>query len=142
MFAPAMHPAMKHAQAARIELKMRTAFNFLGPLTNPAGPSVQVVGAPSIRAAELVARRWRLWGCSADSWSTGSMDSTRSRRLAETRVLEIRGGAIAEQILTPEDFGVPMAKPEDLMGADKETNRHIALEVLQGARGRSGISCW
>ena len=65
---------------------------------------------------------------------------------AETRVLEIRGGAIAEQTLTPDDFGVPVAKPEDLEGADKETNREIALEVLQGRDGaeagyRAGECC-
>jgi anthranilate phosphoribosyltransferase len=55
MFAPAMHPAMKHAQPARMELKMRTAFNLLGPLTNPAGANIQLAGAPSLRAAELMA---------------------------------------------------------------------------------------
>jgi anthranilate phosphoribosyltransferase len=53
----------------------------------------------------------------------------------ETRVLEIRGGAIAEHTLTPEDFGVPVAHEKDLKGAEKETNRQIALEVLQGAPG-------
>jgi anthranilate phosphoribosyltransferase len=53
----------------------------------------------------------------------------------ETRVLEIRGGAIAEHTLSPEDFGVPVANPEDLKGADKNTNREIALEVLGGGLG-------
>ena len=66
MFAPAMHPTFKHAQAARIELRMRTAFNLLGPLLNPACPSVQVVGAPSLRAAEPVAEALASLGTSAD----------------------------------------------------------------------------
>ena len=55
LFAPAMHSAMKHAQPVRAELKMRTVFNLLGPLTNPAGANVQVAGAPTARAAELMA---------------------------------------------------------------------------------------
>lgn len=135
MFAPAMHPTFKHAQAARIELKMRTAFNLLGPLLNPACPSVQVVGAPSLRAAELVAEALASLGMQRGFVVHGLDGLDEVTTTAETRVLEIRGGAIAEQILTPDDFGVPMAKPEDLVGADKETNRDIALEVLQGARG-------
>src|SRR5258708_10036645 len=53
LFAPMFHPAMKHAQAARLDLKMRTVFNLLGPLTNPAGATRQLIGAPSIQAAEL-----------------------------------------------------------------------------------------
>ena len=55
LFAPALHPAMKHAQPARLELRMRTVFNLLGPLTNPAGARRQLIGAPSPKAAELMA---------------------------------------------------------------------------------------
>src|SRR5579862_8666830 len=55
LFAPLLHPAMKHAQSARMELKMRTVFNLLGPLTNPAGATRQLIGAPSAEAAELLA---------------------------------------------------------------------------------------
>lgn len=135
MFAPAMHPAMKHAQSARVELKMRTAFNLLGPLLNPASPTVQVVGAPSIRAAELVAEALASLGLQRGFVVHGldGLDEITTTR--ETRVLEIRGGAIAEQTLTPDDFGVPVARAEDLVGADKETNRIIALEVLNGVSG-------
>jgi anthranilate phosphoribosyltransferase len=56
LFAPLLHPAMKHAQPARVELKMRTVFNLLGPLTNPAGATRQIIGAPSAHTAELLAR--------------------------------------------------------------------------------------
>jgi anthranilate phosphoribosyltransferase len=55
LYAPAIHPAMRHAQPVRVDLRMRTVFNLLGPLTNPAGATAQVVGAPSDRAAELMA---------------------------------------------------------------------------------------
>jgi anthranilate phosphoribosyltransferase len=135
MFAPAMHPAMKHAQPARIELKMRTAFNLLGPLTNPAGANIQLVGAPSLRAAELMAEALASLGLQRGFVVHGldGLDEITTTR--ETRVLEIRGGAIAEHTLTPDDFGVPYAKESDLKGADKETNREIALEVLNGAIG-------
>ena len=56
LFAPMLHPAMKYAQPARLELKMRTVFNLLGPLTNPAGASTQLIGAASPEAAELIAK--------------------------------------------------------------------------------------
>jgi anthranilate phosphoribosyltransferase len=135
MFAPAMHPAMKHAQPARIELKMRTAFNLLGPLTNPAGANVQLVGAPSLRAAELMAEALASLGLQRGFVVHGLDGLDEITTTGETRVLEIRGGAIGEQTLTPEDFGVPFADAMDLKGADKETNRQIALEVLQGAAG-------
>ena len=63
LFAPRVHTAMKHAAPVRAELKMRTVFNLLGPLTNPAGATAQLVGAPSERAARIDWRaRWRRWG--------------------------------------------------------------------------------
>jgi anthranilate phosphoribosyltransferase len=135
MFAPAMHPAMKHAQPARIELKLRTAFNLLGPLTNPAGANVQVAGAPSLRAAELMAEALASLGLQRGYVVHGLDGLDEITTTGETRVLEIRGGAIAEHTLTPEDFGVSVADEKDLKGAEKETNRQIALEVLQGASG-------
>jgi anthranilate phosphoribosyltransferase len=135
MFAPAMHPAMKHAQPARLELKMRTAFNLLGPLMNPANPNVQVVGAPSIRAAELVAQALASLGLHRGFVVHGLDGLDEITTTGETQVLEIRGGAIAEHTVTPDDFGVPVAKAEDLKGADKETNCRIAMEILNGATG-------
>ena len=76
LFAPAYHPAMKHAQQARVELKMRTVFNLLGPLANPAGASSQVVGAPSRHFAALDCRRAR---------GPGARERIRRTRLGRTR---------------------------------------------------------
>ena len=135
MFAPAMHPALKHAQSARLELKMRTAFNLLGPLVNPANPTVQVVGTPSLRAAELLAEALASLGLQRGYVVHGLDGLDEITTTAETRVLEIRGGAIAEHTLAPDDFGIPVAKPQDLVGADKNTNRDIALEILRGGHG-------
>ena len=135
MLAPAMHPAMKHAQPARVDLKMRTAFNLLGPLVNPAGPTAQVVGAPSIRAAELMAEALASLGLHRGFIVHGLDGLDEITTTTETRVLEIRGGAIAEHTVCPDDFGVPTSKPEDLKGADKGTNAEIAMEILNGATG-------
>ena len=95
---------LKHAQAARIELKMRTAFNLLGPLLNPACPTVQVVGAPSLRAAELVAEALASLGMQRGFVVHGLDGLDEITTTAETRVLEIRGGAIAEQTAYPGRF--------------------------------------
>ena len=78
LFAPAVHTAMKHAHPVRVDLKMRTVFNLLGPLTNPAGATAQLIGAPSLHAAELMAGRLRRSACGAASWSTARTDWTRS----------------------------------------------------------------
>ncbi|HYI92326.1 MAG TPA: anthranilate phosphoribosyltransferase [Bryobacteraceae bacterium] len=135
MLAPAMHPAMKHAQPARLDLKMRTAFNLLGPLVNPANPTAQVVGAPSLRSAELIAESLASLGLQRGFVVHGLDGLDEVTTTDETRVLEIRGGAIAEHTLRPEDFGVPTADPGDLKGADKVTNADIAMSILKGSAG-------
>jgi anthranilate phosphoribosyltransferase len=135
MWAPAMHPALKHAQPARVELKMRTAFNLLGPLVNPANPTVQVVGAPSLRSAELVAEALATLGLKRGYVVHGLDGLDEITTTGETRAFEIRGGAIAEHTFTPADFGVAVARAEDLKGADKAANREIALEILRGGLG-------
>lgn len=135
MFAPSIHPAMKHAQPARAELKMRTAFNLLGPLTNPARANVQLVGAPSVRAAELIAQALACLGLHRGFVVHGLDGLDEITTTGETLVLEIRGGVIAQDTLTPADFGVPTARPQDLEGGDCQTNCEIAKEVLSGGQG-------
>jgi len=135
MLAPRMHPAMKHAQAARLELKMRTVFNLLGPLANPASPTVQVVGAPSIRTAELMAEALAALGLHRGFVVHGLDGLDEITTTAETRILEIASGAIAERTVSPADFGVPPATPQDLKGAGPGTNCDIALDILSGETG-------
>lgn len=135
LFAPAIHPAFKHAQPARAELKMRTAFNLLGPLTNPAGATAQLVGAPTDKAADLIAEALASLGLQRGFVVHGTDGLDEITTTGDTNLLEIRRGAIAHQVVTPEDFGVPRAKLEDLQGGDKETNREIALAVLNGEKG-------
>ena len=135
LFAPAIHPAVKNAQPARVELKLRTAFNLLGPLTNPAGATAQLVGAPSVRAAELMAEALAALGLARGYVVHGLDGLDEITTTGETFVLEICGGAIAHQTFTPEEFGLRRAKPEDLKGAGREENCAIARAILAGEKG-------
>jgi anthranilate phosphoribosyltransferase len=135
LFAQAIHPAMKHAQPARQALKMRTAFNMLGPLTNPAGATAQLVGAPSVRAAELMAEALASLGLQRGFVVHGSDGLDEITTTGETLALEIHSGVIAHRTLTPTDFGVKTAKLEHLKGGDCQANARIARAILAGEKG-------
>jgi len=135
LFAPAWHPAMKHAQPARLELKMRTVFNLLGPLANPAGATAQLVGAPSPEAAELMAQALAALGLPRGFVVHGSDGLDEITTTGATLVHEIREGRVERRSVTPEDFGVASASLEDLKGGDATHNAEIARAVLGGAHG-------
>ncbi len=135
LFAPAIHTATRHAHPVRVELKMRTVFNLLGPLTNPAGATAQLVGAPSERTAELIAGALAELGLEHGFVVHGSDGLDEITTTAPTTAFEIRGGRIERRTLTPEDFGVERADPSALKGLGKEGNTAIARAVLGGAAG-------
>jgi anthranilate phosphoribosyltransferase len=135
LFAPALHPAMRHAQPARLELKMRTVFNLLGPLANPAGANVQIVGAPSAAAARLMAQALAQLGLYRGFVVHGSDGLDEITTTGPTLVLEIASGAVREYTVTPDDFGLPAASAEDLRGGDAAVNERIARDILAGVRG-------
>jgi anthranilate phosphoribosyltransferase len=135
LFAPALHPAMKHAQPVRMELKMRTVFNLLGPLTNPAGANVQLVGAPSLDAAELMAGALAALGVERALVVHGSDGLDEITTTGPTAVFEVWHGAVRRGEVTPADFGIPAARRQDLAGGEKEVNCRIATEILAGATG-------
>lgn len=135
LFAPAFHPAMKHAQPARLELKMRTVFNLLGPLTNPAGATAQLVGASSPSAAALMAQTLAALGLARGFVVHGSDGLDEITTTGSTLVFEISGGRVAQRTLEPRDFGVQPAALEDLKGGDPGLNCEIARAVLGGRRG-------
>jgi anthranilate phosphoribosyltransferase len=135
LFAPAIHTAMKHAQAVRVDLKMRTVFNLLGPLTNPAGATAQLVGAPSERGAELMAGALAELGLERGFVVHGSDGLDEITTTGPTLAFEIRGGGVVRRTLTPADFGVTAAQASDLKGGDKEVNAAIAREILGGGTG-------
>ncbi len=134
-FAPAVHTAMKHAVVARKQLKFRTAFNLLGPLTNPAGARAQVVGVSEARFTELVAGA--LWELGTEHafvvHSAEGMDEISVAR--ETRVTEVSAHGKRTRTVTPEDFGLPRAPVEELAGGDTGANAEILCRVLAGERG-------
>lgn len=135
LFAPSLHPAMKHAQPARAELKTRTVMNLLGPLTNPAGATAQLVGAPSLRAAELMAVTLASLGLERGYVVHGSDGLDEISTTATTHMMGIVHGAIEHEVVEPEQFGVRRAKLEDLQGGSAEDNARIIVEILEGGRG-------
>ncbi len=134
-FAPTFHPSMRHAAPARRELGIRTAFNLLGPLTNPAGASRQLVGVPRPELTELVARSLALLG-SERAWVVHGADGLDEiSTTGYTKVSECREGAVNTFYLHPSDFRVPKATPPALRGGDAAENAAIARRVLAGERG-------
>lgn len=135
LFAPLLHPAMKHAQPARAELKMRTVFNLLGPLTNPAGATRQLIGAPSAHAAGLMAHALAGLGCERAFVVHGSDGLDEITTTGATLVFEIAGPDVRSFEWTPADFGVAQAGMADLRGGDRARNAAIARAVFNGERG-------
>jgi anthranilate phosphoribosyltransferase len=135
LFAPAIHSAMKHAQPVRAELKLRTAFNLLGPLTNPAGANVQLVGAPSDRAAELMAGALAELGIDRALVAHGGDGLDEITTTGPTLAFEVTPGRVERRTLRPEDFGVELASSADLKGGDRVRNAEIARAILAGEPG-------
>jgi anthranilate phosphoribosyltransferase len=135
LFAPLVHAAMRHAQPVRRELKIRTVFNLLGPLTNPAGADCQVVGAPSAQAAGLMANALASLGLRRGFVVHGSDGLDEITTTGPTLVFSIENGKVEQRTLAPEDFAVRTAAPADLKGGDKARNTAIAQAVLAGERG-------
>ncbi len=135
LFAPALHPAMRHAQPVRRELKLRTVFNLLGPLTNPAGATRQLVGAHSPRAAELIARTLAALGCERGFVVHGADGLDEISTTTETLTWEIHRGEVVFRTLTPEQFGVRRASLGQLSGGDPSENARIARAILEGEKG-------
>ncbi len=134
-FAPTFHPSMKHAAPTRRELGIRTAFNLLGPLTNPAGARRQLVGVPRAELTELLARALMLLG-SERAWVVHGADGIDEiSTTGYTKVSECRAGAVQTFYVHPSDFGIAKAAPGDLTGGDAAENATIVRRVLDGAPG-------
>ena len=134
-FAPAVHTAMKHAHPVRVDLKLRTVFNLLGPLTNPAGATAQIAGAPSPRAAELIAGALAALELEHGFVVHGSDGLDEITTTGPSLLFEIRAGRVERRTVSPDDFGVPAAAPATLRGGDRAKNLEIAHAVLAGQHG-------
>jgi anthranilate phosphoribosyltransferase len=134
-FAPTFHPSMRHAGPVRRELGVRTAFNLLGPLTNPAGATRQLVGVPRPEFTELLARSLMLLGTTR-AWVVHGADGIDElTTTGYTKISECRDGAVNTFYLHPADVGLPKAPPGSLQGGDAHHNARIIEGVLDGVRG-------
>ena len=134
-FAPAWHPSMKHAGPTRRELGVRTAFNLLGPLTNPAGPRRQLIGVSRPEHTELVARTLGELG-SERAWvvhGAGGLDELST--LGHTKVSELRNGTVNTFYVHPGDVGIPTATVADLSGGEAADNAAMIDRLLEGDTG-------
>jgi anthranilate phosphoribosyltransferase len=135
LFAPTFHPSMRHAGPVRRELGLRTAFNLLGPLTNPAGASRQLVGVPRPEFTELMARALMLLGAKR-AWVVHGADGIDElTTTGYTKISECRDGAVNTFYLHPADVGLPKAPPGSLKGGDAHENARIIESILDGKRG-------
>jgi len=133
--APTFHPSMKHAGPTRREMGVRTAFNLLGPLTNPAGATRQVVGVPRADLTDLLARSLRLLG-STRAWVVHGADGIDEiSTTGHTKVSECRDGSVHTFYIHPSEFGIRKATLAELLGGDAAENAAIVRRVLEGQSG-------
>ena len=134
-FAPTFHPSMRHAGATRKALGVRTAFNLLGPLTNPAGASRQLVGVPRPEFTELIARSLLLLG-STRAWVVhGSDGIDEISTTGYTKISECRDGSVNTFYLHPADVGLPKVPQAAIRGGSAADNAGLIRAVLAGERG-------
>lgn len=144
LHAPSLHPAMKAVMPVRRALGVRTVFNLLGPLTNPAGASAQVMGVYSAHAVPLVAHAMALLGTRHAFVVHGTTEPDADgivRGLDEisisgpTHLAEVRNGVVSSSTITPEDVGLTRAPIESLLGGDSQENAAILRAIFSGEPG-------
>ena len=134
LFAPAIHSAMKHVQSARRELRLRTVFNLLGPLTNPARATCQVVGVYSADLVEKLAEALSMLGLRRALVVHGSDGLDEITVTGPTRIAEARDGQVRSYEVTPEEFDLQRATLEDIAGGDAARNAALIREILDGKK--------
>jgi anthranilate phosphoribosyltransferase len=135
MFAPLFHPSMKFAAAPRRELGVRTVFNILGPLTNPALAEAQVLGVPSLELGEKMAKVLQRLGTKRALVVHGLNGMDEITVAGNSRVWELSDGEITQYDVSPKEFGIAEAKIEILVGGTSEENAKILRSVLEGEKG-------
>jgi anthranilate phosphoribosyltransferase len=135
LFAPALHGAMKHAIGPRREIGIRTVFNILGPLTNPAGADCQVMGVYRADLVEKLAGVLHKLGCRHGFVVHGSDGMDEITLTGETLIAEVTPAEVRLTNVTPEQFGLSRCTMADLKGGDAITNAEIVRAVLKGEAG-------
>ena len=135
LFAPRLHPAMKHAAGPRREMGIRTMFNILGPLTNPASASIQLLGVPDPDLTETLARVLGLLGSSRALVVHGADGLDELATTGPSKVTHLYDGEVKTYRLDPVQLGLPSASLEQLKGGTVEENVRIMHELLHGEKG-------
>ncbi len=135
LYAPLLHTAMKHVMPARREMGIRTVFNMLGPLTNPAAANAQIIGVYASDLTEPLARVLAELGTVRAFVVHGADGLDEISNTGESRLSEVREGVVRTFTLKPEDFGLPRASIADLRGGDREQNAQIITGILAGEDG-------
>ena len=134
-FAPTFHPSMRHAGPVRRELGVRTAFNLLGPLTNPAGATRQIVGVPRPEQTDLLAHALVRLG-SERAWVVHGADGLDEITIGgHTKVSECRSGVVHNFYVHPSDFGIPVGAVDELRVAGLDESVTVTRDLLGGATG-------
>ena len=134
LFAPAVHSAMKYVQSARRELRLRTVFNLLGPLTNPAHASAQVVGVYSVALVEKLAEALSMLGLHRALVVHGLDGLDEITITGPTRIAELREGTVRTYEVTPEEFGMNRGTLDEISGGDAAANAYIIRDILAGKK--------
>ncbi len=134
LYAPNLHPAMKQVQGVRRELRMRTMFNLLGPLTNPARASGQVVGVYSLDLVEKLAEALSMLGSRRALVVHGLDGLDEITITGKTRIAEAREGSLRSYEVEPEEFGMQRASLQEMAGGDANENAEIIRAVLKGEK--------
>lgn len=135
LYAPLFHNAMKYAITPRKEIGIRTVFNILGPLSNPANATSQVLGVYDAALTEVIARVLKNLG-SKRAFVVHGMDTLDEITITgKTRVSELRNGRIRSYYIMPEKFGIKRSSLDDIEGGDAKANAEMVLAVLKGERG-------
>jgi anthranilate phosphoribosyltransferase len=135
LFAPMMHAAMKYAIGPRREMGVRTIFNILGPLTNPAGATSQLTGVYADALTEPLAQVLNNLGSTRAFVVHGSDGLDEVTITGATSVAQLKEGAVTSYTVTPEMYGMPIHSPGSIKGGDGEKNAHITRDVLKGTKG-------
>lgn len=134
MFAPGYHASMKHAMPVRREMGTRTIFNILGPLSNPASATIQLLGVYDEKLIEPMAKTLQNLGVRRAMVVHGNDGLDEISLTATSQVCEVNGDAMTRYELDPGEFGLTMCRPEDLVGGDAVTNAQIARAILSGSK--------
>ncbi|MEW5801546.1 MAG: anthranilate phosphoribosyltransferase [bacterium] len=134
-FAPIWHKSMRYAIGPRKEIGIRTVFNILGPMTNPAGAQCQLLGVYDVALVKPLANVLKNLGSTRAMVVHGLDGFDEITTTTRTWVSELKDGQVVDYELNPEDFGIPLAKKEDLTGGTAEENARLILDILGGKKG-------